>query len=80
MNGKHGDHPLTDILVHDLPVFTAEIDKLIKDIAALGGERELESAFNWFKLPQHEEFETKLREMYSKKRQEAIEKGWEGRP
>jgi hypothetical protein len=32
MNGKAGDHPLTDILVHGLPVFSPEVDALIKEI------------------------------------------------
>jgi len=32
MNGKRGDHPLTDILNYDLPVFNATVDALVKEI------------------------------------------------
>jgi hypothetical protein len=40
-NGKIGDHPLTDILVHGKPVYGAEADDLIHKIAALSSHREL---------------------------------------
>lgn len=36
-NGKPGDHPLTDIVVHRLPVYSAAIDRMIRDIVDLGG-------------------------------------------
>jgi hypothetical protein len=32
VNGKPGDHPLTDILHHGLPAFNEEVDGLIKEI------------------------------------------------
>lgn len=32
MNGKSGDHPLTDILLYGLPAFSDEVDALIKGI------------------------------------------------
>ncbi|HUA65372.1 MAG TPA: hypothetical protein VME24_05960 [Alphaproteobacteria bacterium] len=41
-NGKPGDHPLTDILIHKLEVYGAEADELIRKIDSLGGRRELE--------------------------------------
>jgi len=37
LNGKPGDHPLTDVLNYGLPVFTPAIDSLIKEINAFGG-------------------------------------------
>jgi hypothetical protein len=40
-NGKAGDHPLTDILVHKLEVYGRECDELILKIAALCSRREL---------------------------------------
>ena len=36
-NGKPGDHPLTDLLVHGMPVFNQHVDTLIREIAELGG-------------------------------------------
>jgi hypothetical protein len=42
MNGKPGDHPLTDILVHSLSVYGQEADDLIRRIAGLCSRRELD--------------------------------------
>ena len=42
MNGKPGDHPLTDILVHKLDVYGPEADGLIRKMAELCSERELD--------------------------------------
>lgn len=41
-NGAHGDHPLTDILDHKLPVYGAEADELIRKISSLCSWRELD--------------------------------------
>ena len=41
-NGKPGDHALTDILVHRLEVYGREADDLIRKIAALCSQRELD--------------------------------------
>jgi hypothetical protein len=40
-NGKIGDHPITDILVHKRPVYGDEADNLIRKIAELCSHREL---------------------------------------
>ena len=40
-NGKPGDHPLTDILVHKLKVYGDEPDDLIRKIAELCSRQEL---------------------------------------
>ena len=77
MNGKHGDHPLTDILVHNLSVFSPTADALIREIARLGGERELETEFNLFKPPPLNIFEAELRAMRDRLKEEAKKRGWE---
>lgn len=41
MNGKQGDHPLTDILGYKIEVYGAEADDLIRKIARLCSQREL---------------------------------------
>jgi hypothetical protein len=41
-NGKPGDHPLTDILVHRAAVYGPEADELIRKMAALSSRRELD--------------------------------------
>lgn len=45
-NGRPGDHPVTDIVHHRLPVFTPEADELIRQIVAMGGQAELEREIN----------------------------------
>jgi hypothetical protein len=76
-NGKHGDHPLTDILIHKVPVFSPSIDKLITEIAKFIPIYRLREMFNWFSLPPLSEFEKQLEETLCKLRKEAKEKGWE---
>jgi hypothetical protein len=39
VNGKEGDHPLTDIVSHGLDVFSAEIDAKVRDLHELGSFR-----------------------------------------
>ena len=41
-NGNPGDHPLTDILTHQLEVYGREADKLIRKIGELCSRRELD--------------------------------------
>jgi hypothetical protein len=62
-NGKPGDNPLTDVVLHDLPVFSRKIDGLIRNIARIEGTAKLYHRFDWFSLPEHEEFEKQLREI-----------------
>jgi hypothetical protein len=45
MNGKPGDHPLTDILVHKLEVFSPETDELIRGISDCSSRHEL---YEWW--------------------------------
>jgi hypothetical protein len=40
-NGKPHDHPLTDILVHNIPAYGEEADNLIRKIADLCSHREM---------------------------------------
>jgi hypothetical protein len=42
VNGKPGDHPLTDILVYKHQVYGSEADELIRKISALCSRRELD--------------------------------------
>jgi hypothetical protein len=37
VNGKLGDSPITDILIYNVPVFTPEVDDLVREVHALGG-------------------------------------------
>jgi hypothetical protein len=42
-NGKIGDHPLTDIVVHDQRVYSRAADALVREIVELGGRAEIEN-------------------------------------
>jgi len=77
MNGKPGDHPLTDILIHKRVAFSPQIDSLIVRIIDLGGERELERSFNLLAPPPIPELEKSLTEMYERLLKDAKERGWE---
>jgi hypothetical protein len=87
-NGKPGDHPLTDILVHELEVFGPAPDALIREICELGGEAELESRFNLLSIdprfpragrspPDMASFESRLRWLRDELRADAVRRGWE---
>lgn len=76
-NGKHGDHPLTDILIHKITVFSPNIDKLIVEIAKFVPTYKLTEMFNWFSPPPLSEFEKQLKETLDKLKKDAKEKGWE---
>jgi len=45
-NGKPGDHPLTDILVHRLRTYGYEADELVRKIAEISSRRELDEWWN----------------------------------
>ncbi|MFH1640823.1 MAG: hypothetical protein ABIA66_02535 [Candidatus Omnitrophota bacterium] len=76
-NGKQGDHPLTDILIHKVPVFSPSADKLIIEIAKYIPTYKLREMFNWFSPPTLSEFEKQLKEILDRLKIEAKEKGWE---
>lgn len=75
-NGKPGDHPLTDILLHRLPVFSPETDDMIREIDKLGGRREILDQIDWFAaLPPN--FEDQIKTSVVQLRQLRREQGWE---
>jgi hypothetical protein len=41
-NGKIGDHPLTDILIHHRKTYGRKADNVIRKIAELSSDRELQ--------------------------------------
>ena len=77
MNGKHGDHPLTDILNHGAEVFGTEADALIREIDDLGGRRELDQIVgpNYDHDPSH--LRARLAPVRDRLRGEAKDRGWE---
>jgi hypothetical protein len=80
-NGKPGDHPITDILVHHRRVYSERADALVREIAALGGEREiadmLYAEYNEYSKPDVPKLERVLTAIRDRRLREAREKGWE---
>jgi hypothetical protein len=78
-NGKPGDHPLTDILVHKLNVYGREADDLIRRIAELCSRRELEEWWNreigW--SPDRDSVISKVRRRHNELLRRAKQGGWE---
>ena len=77
MNGKPGDHPLTDILNHKINLFSPAVSALMREIVAFGGKKELEEKIDWFSPPPLEVLEAKLKETRDRLREEAEDSGWE---
>jgi hypothetical protein len=77
MNGKPGDHPITDIVKWKIPRFSPTADALIGEIVQLGAQRELELAFDLFAPPALPEFEIKLKEMRDRIYKDRKKSGWE---
>lgn len=88
VNGKPGDHPLTDILAYRLEVFGAVADALIREICDLGGHEQLERQFDLLSIdPRFQrldrppldvpQFEAELQRLRDDLRAEAVRRGWE---
>ena len=75
MNGKRGDHPLTDIL-HHAPVFSPNLDDMIREIDKLGAKREILEKIDWF-APPPPDFEHQIRTALEELRRVRREQGWE---
>jgi hypothetical protein len=78
-NGKPGDYPLTDILIHKLTVFGKDADDLIRKIADLSSSSELNS---WWQSeigssPDRELIMSKGRLRLAELQQRANQSGWE---
>ncbi len=78
-NGKHGDHPLTDILQWKLEVYGAEADDLIRKIRSLSSDSDLddwwEKEIGWNCNP--ETALKKAKHRYKELVKRAKESGWE---
>jgi hypothetical protein len=86
VNGKPGDDPILVVTVYGLPVFTEEIDRVIREVWPACGTRERDELRSM--LPVHrnvggaelEELQIRLEEFRSRLLGEARERGWEGPP
>ena len=77
MNGTPGDHPVNDILDHDLAVFSPKADDLVRRIAQLVPRYRLWDLIDWFRVPSIDELETLLGKTLAELQREARDRGWE---
>jgi len=81
VNGRPGDHPLTDILLHGRRVYSPAADALVREIADLGGGAEIGDMllmrYNAASRPDVAELERVLTAIRDRLRREARERGWE---
>ena len=80
-NGKPGDHPITDILVHHRRVYSETADALVREIAGLGGEDEIANMlltdYNEYSKPDVPKLERVLTEIRDRRLRDARARGWE---
>jgi hypothetical protein len=83
-NGKPGDHPYTDIVHHGRRVYSATVDRLVREVAELSDERGrheladmLLSEYNDLLKPDLAKLERVLSERRDQLRNEARNRGWE---
>jgi hypothetical protein len=82
-NGAPGDHPITDILVHGLPVYSPAVDQLIREVVELGGRNRIDlrlfREYSPYGDPDVQRLEIELRDLLEELRRDAEERGWEVR-
>ncbi len=83
-NGKPGDHPFTDIVVHGREVYSPQAAKLVREIAELANDIEcreisdlLYTEYNEFSDPDVKKLERVLIELRDKLLLDARERGFE---
>ena len=80
-NGRRGDHPLTDIILHGLRVYSERADRLIREIVHVGGREEiadmLRLRYNPFQNPDVAQLERALTVIRDRLFQEGEDQGWE---
>jgi hypothetical protein len=83
-NGKAGDHPLTDILNHGLPVFSPKADALVVEISRLADTKTManlgDKLLSLWPIPQGEDLvalEAELTDLRDRLRADAVKRGWE---
>jgi hypothetical protein len=80
-NGKVGDHPLTDILIHGRRVYSERADDLVRTIVELGGKDRIADLlfrdFNEFSDPDVPRLEQVLSDIHDQLAADARNRGWE---
>lgn len=78
--GAKGDHPLNDILIYNLDVYSQECDNLIRDISKLMDTEAMFELLDWFDQDNKKEilkFQKKLSDILIKLKEDRKLRGWE---
>ncbi len=83
-NGKIGDHPLTDILIHGRVVYSERATELIRKVVALADTETYREIWDWllseyntYRNPDVARLEAELEAMLLKLEEDARERGFE---
>ena len=77
MNGKPGDHPITDILDHSLAVYGEPTDSNIRKLSKLMDYHRLRDWFECLKRDKSEDIPTEVEKKLAESLKEAKARGWE---
>jgi hypothetical protein len=83
-NGKPGDHPMTDIVVHRRDVYSPAVSSLVREIAAMADDKTrralgdlLFTKYNEYSRPNVAELELYLRDLRDQLASDAKQRGFE---
>lgn len=74
-NVKPGEHPLTDIVIHKRKVFSAEVDRLVRDVHHWMPLPKMMDLLDWLDPPPVAEIQALLAKTRDDLRREARERG-----
>jgi hypothetical protein len=77
MNGKPHDDPALDIIQYGLPVFSPEVDGLVRELGSLMEFRRLQELLEPLQRLPVEELGAKLTAKVAELREDGRERGWE---
>ena len=76
-NGKPGDHPRTDLLIHNIEVYGNKIDDVLRSLLKLMPAYEFDEWFNPYWQASKEELLQAASKKLEEKREEASQRGWD---
>jgi hypothetical protein len=77
MNGKPGDDPATDIVHHGRPVYSPQVDSMVRDLAKLMEFRRLQHFLDSLAGLSQPDVAMKVGEQLIALRKDGHERGWE---
>ncbi len=77
MNGKHGDHPITDIVIHRIAVYGEPLDSQLRQLGELMSYQRLCDWFqeHWSTPP--DQLQPIVVAELARRRGDAADRGWE---